>query len=755
MKKTNRMNCKYVLSASMLFAFSTAHAIKLDLAKDIPVAPKYSLFDSTSDAKFKTLSPLAQLKYFEVRKKTDDCNRVAPGVFTKNKDIRGWVALSWLRCNGGKPSSVVLDRIGKEPDLFERGPWKQSLWSTWSEQSLAAIDIQIKRKSATVEARVLVLLSFSEKLTKEDRSYLFRSLGDIAQGKKDFDRALFYFQQSNELKETATANEKIRFLRKALGITIEEKEKPVSNEEKVTSSEQQIEERVTNSLKSGDSILAIKDAVEILNTYPGSRVARRLKDKPLEIYTSLLDRSSTPAEMLIKAQETMSEADASRLTEWAQSLHRRADYKGSLVLANRALSSLRGATQATSLLWIAGRSAHFLGLYEMAMGYFDELVLKHRGSDEASEALFRMGLIQYRLKNDSMAVVLFSKVIDEKKDRYELSSRYWMYRSLQRDKSTRAEIVRNELIDLYPFSYYGIRLRAEMNNNKVSWIGADAKTETTKPSSKESTLVYLEASQNDTWKRFSELVKSGWIVEAQTELQDFPRPQNVTSQILMGRKLAEAGMSSIAIRWVSEAMDQDNGLRTKEVLSLTFPESFKDIYVKEAARNEVSERLVMSLTRQESAFNPRAVSTSSAMGLMQLIPPTAREVAQKLGYKKIEIPEDLFRPEVNIAMGTFYVADMLKTFKSTVPFALAAYNAGPTRMNIWIASRDDVQSQLTKASSSPEDEIWFDELPWNETSFYVKAILRNTLLYRLINEGDYDLSPVVWSDLVNKKTVAQ
>ncbi len=749
------MNINFLMPAFLLFQTSLATAAVVSLPQDFPKASKSSLYDLSAEGSAKKLKGLEQLKYFEIRKKSEECNRVAPALFAKNKSLRGWIGLSWLRCNGSRFSEAALDRVAQNEDLFDHGPWRQSLWSLWAEQSLSAIETQVKKKNEIPEKRIRAALQFSERLAKEDRAQLFRYLGEAAQQKKSYGQALFYFQESASLRESSAVSEKIRFLKKALDLPVDGKaDKTASAEEKILLPEQQLEERMNNSEKAGEYIAAIKDAMEILNYYPGSRVSKRLKDKPLEIYNLLSDhkKDGDPA-VTDKALDVMGEGDPGRLVEWAQSLHRRADYAGALVLSERALNKLSNSTQATSLLWIAGRSAHFLGQYEKAMKFFDELALRHRGTDEASEALFRMGLIQYRLHNDSMAVVLFEKTLATKKDRYDSSSRYWMYRSLAREQSTRATQVRQDLIDLYPFSYYGIRLRAEMNNNKVSWPEVTKQDSAKAETAKNNLVVWLEGAQNDSWKRFSELVKNGWLVEAQVEFQDFPKPEAPVLQALVGQKLAEVGLSSIAIRWLNEAMEQDKNLRSKDFLSAGFPDRFKDIYVKEAARNDLSARLSMSLTRQESAFNPRAVSSSNAMGLMQLIPPTAREVAQKLGLKKIELPEDLFRPEVNVAMGSFYIADMIRQFKSVVPFALAAYNAGPSRLNLWIAARPEISSQLEKISSAPEDEIWFDELPWSETSFYVKAILRNTLLYRLIQDGDYDLSPVVWSDLVSKKAL--
>jgi soluble lytic murein transglycosylase len=174
------------------------------------------------------------------------------------------------------------------------------------------------------------------------------------------------------------------------------------------------------------------------------------------------------------------------------------------------------------------------------------------------------------------------------------------------------------------------------------------------------------------------------------------------------------------------------------------------LYRIEAERYGVHASLLQALTRQESAFNIKAVSSSQALGLMQMIPSTAREVAKKLGLI-IEIPGDMFRPEVNIPMGSFYIAQMLAQFENNVPFALAAYNAGPHRMSTWLEGRSELKSLVSQPSGAPRDELWFDELPWSETSFYVKAILRNILLYRLATEGPFTVQPVLWQDLQNKK----
>ncbi len=90
--------------------------------------------------------------------------------------------------------------------------------------------------------------------------------------------------------------------------------------------------------------------------------------------------------------------DSVRLMDWAQNLHRRGDYAGSMTLAQKVAEKNPNSSQMTSALWIIGRSSHFLGDYNKALETFSVLISNHSGSDEAAEALFRSSLIYYRKK---------------------------------------------------------------------------------------------------------------------------------------------------------------------------------------------------------------------------------------------------------------------------------------------------------------------------------------------------------------------
>ncbi|KHD89417.1 MAG: lytic murein transglycosylase [Bdellovibrio sp. ArHS] len=721
-----------------------AQVQKVDVLKDLSAKKSVDLYQATSHKKTK-LSPLSQLKDYEIHLKWAECVNLAPSVFSTQKDLRGWVAQTWLHClNQAQKKKTnftavekALTTIYSHKDLFQDGPWSDTVTENWVALRLAYLEDQVTQKHHKAGPLLEDLLGSGLKLSKEQKSTIFQLLGDLALLKVNYGEAQFLYEEAQDQKDSKYLQDKLDFLLKAKGVTAPKLAPEAAVE--VMTEEMKIEERLRQSLKQDDSISALKDVITILNQYPGSRSAKRLRDKPLEIYNALSEKLAK-----IKALDEMEQADGSRLIEWAQNLHRRGDYSGSMSLAQTVLQKNPGGLQSTSALWIVGRSAHFLGQYDRALESFAALMAYHNGSDEAAEAMLRSALIHFRRKDYSSASAVLEKLLLQNRDRYDLNARYWFVRSLQQTNPEKAQQVAAELIEKYPFSYYGLRLKAESQNGKLTW--PDLKDKAPKLQSE----LFLAGPQKKMWKRFKSLSDAGWVSEAQSELAALPFMKDPTLKVALAEKLADRQQYMMAIRLVGSAMEADPRLRREQFVKLGYPEVYTSLYQAEAERYGIHINFLRSLTRQESAFNLQAVSTSNALGLMQMIPPTAQEVSKKLGMK-VELPEDMFRPEVNIPMGSFYISQMLDQFENNVPFALAAYNAGPYRMRTWMEGRVEISELLSQKSSNVRDEIWFDELPWNETSFYVKAILRNILLYGLVEEGSFTLKPVLWQDVQNKK----
>ncbi len=152
------------------------------------------------------------------------------------------------------------------------------------------------------------------------------------------------------------------------------------------------------------------------------------------------------------------------------------------------------------------------------------------------------------------------------------------------------------------------------------------------------------------------------------------------------------------------------------LLRIVHPLPHGEILLREAAARGLDPFLVAGLIRQESAWDRRIVSSAGAVGLMQLMPATAREVAGSLGVTLG--PGALEDPEVNIRLGTTYLRSMLQRFDGRVEDALAAYNAGPGRMNQWRAN-----------AYYRDRDVFMEHIPFQETRGYVRTVQQYTRIY--------------------------
>ena len=152
-------------------------------------------------------------------------------------------------------------------------------------------------------------------------------------------------------------------------------------------------------------------------------------------------------------------------------------------------------------------------------------------------------------------------------------------------------------------------------------------------------------------------------------------------------------------------------------VNLRFPVRHLDIVQEHAGELDVS--LILAVIMAESSFREDARSPVGAQGLMQLMPSTAAEIAVRMGMTNFQ-PEDVWRPEVNIAMGSFYLNRLVAMF-GCEELALAAYNAGQGRVNRWLAD-PEVSYDGTR----------LDKIPFTETRNYLRRVQRNRQIYEII-----------------------
>lgn len=153
-------------------------------------------------------------------------------------------------------------------------------------------------------------------------------------------------------------------------------------------------------------------------------------------------------------------------------------------------------------------------------------------------------------------------------------------------------------------------------------------------------------------------------------------------------------------------------------LELRFPLAYQEHVDVAASDTAISPHLLFAIARQESAFTPDAKSPAGALGLMQLLPSTAKQTARRNGLTFSIY--DLLQPKTNIALGSRYLNQLLGEFNGNRILATAAYNAGPSRVKKW----------LSKDSETPRPyDIWIETIPYYETRGYVQNVLAYSVIY--------------------------
>jgi soluble lytic murein transglycosylase len=149
-----------------------------------------------------------------------------------------------------------------------------------------------------------------------------------------------------------------------------------------------------------------------------------------------------------------------------------------------------------------------------------------------------------------------------------------------------------------------------------------------------------------------------------------------------------------------------------------FPRPYWSDLKRSSEANGLDPYLVASLIRQESEFNPNAVSRANAVGLMQLLPKTGKLVAKQEKLKRYNASQ-LYTPAVNLQLGTRYFRGMVDKFGGSFEYALAAYNAGSERVDEWLGQ-----------GKYRDPQEFVESIPFTETREYVQAIMRNANVYK-------------------------
>ena len=314
--------------------------------------------------------------------------------------------------------------------------------------------------------------------------------------------------------------------------------------------------------------------------------------------------------------------------------------------------------------------------------------------DESSAWMARMALRQSDWKKVLIAIGSMSSAY-QKKDAW----RYWKARALSVDKKIDDALLLYEEL-AQDSSYYGFLAadRLQQDYSSLAVIEPDRREK-----------IRLLIAENIGIQRALELFKIGLRSLAKREWFYTLKALNKEDKLAAAKLALEKNLPFVAIVSVAKTKDwNQTGLR--------FPLQYQHLIEQYAREKEVSAAWVYGVTRRESAFDANIESSAKALGLMQLIPPTAKAVAKKLDLPRLG-KYDILKPKTNIQLGSAYLKELLDKFNGNYAKASAAYNAGPGRIPRWLPE------------STLEASRWIESIPFKETRKYVRAVMAYTTIY--------------------------
>ncbi len=366
-----------------------------------------------------------------------------------------------------------------------------------------------------------------------------------------------------------------------------------------------------------------------------------------------------------------------------------------------------------------------------ALAGLEAVARRYPDGDFAGEALFKTFWLHHRLEDDQAALAALDRIEDlfaQAPDSYDVErARYWRGRVLdsQGDRAS-ATGVWTALARAHPTTYYGLLARTRLaERDPAASLPLAQQAMASWPTPEPTRVDAGELPRNAHYRAAMQLSALGFSEAASQEFLAVPRsqqPRDVTRVLVQA--LARTGdlraAQALARSELGWALKGPVVPEFRDVWEAAYPRAYRDLVERYCKSPHVDPDLLQALMREESALDPRALSWAGALGLTQLMLPTAEAVARELRLGKPS-SEGLFDPALNIQLGAAYLGRLLARFGGNPVYALASYNAGASSVDHWRAAR-----------SGLDVDAFVEEIPLAETRGYVKRVLRSYNTYRLL-----------------------
>lgn len=352
---------------------------------------------------------------------------------------------------------------------------------------------------------------------------------------------------------------------------------------------------------------------------------------------------------------------------------------------------------------------------EEAIRIYQEFPRRHPESNLRAEAAWSLAWIHYLQGDFRKAEQAFKDMASSPGvGRYQTAALYWQARAAEKSGNLEeAKPVYRKLGTSQDVSFY-----SGLAQKRLEKLGHPIEKKATVPASPDP-LPRRNADGSFHLPRAQKLAEISLSGLARSELDAIKaEEEDLHLKLILAREYARNGVFDRSVFLANQIPGFHEDLTRHR-----FPLAYWDLIQKKSQQNGLDPYLIVALIRQESLFNPAALSSASALGLMQLLPSTASRTAARMGLQRPE-PKDLLDPELNLTLGIAYLKELLVRYSNSLPKAIAAYNAGENAVDRW-------EKQL---KTEDEDEF-IERIPYGETRLYVKLVLRNHLTYRTIYDS--------------------
>lgn len=391
----------------------------------------------------------------------------------------------------------------------------------------------------------------------------------------------------------------------------------------------------------------------------------------------------------------------------AETLRRRGNYQFAMQRFERVASSGEDRL-ADRALASAGQMAIQHRRYDEARTLFERALVRNPVGPARHYGLWGLGWIAFRTGDFSSAIQFFQTLeLETPYGTLAPRARYWRGRSYEQQNELEvANAVMLSITEQFPVDYYAYRA--------AEWLGTDHIYDTTYPADPIGHHPRVTAA--------SSLFRAGMPIRATKALKralGAARELGPHELLQLEAMAYELQADRVAKRLrVERQLRFPLGTQARELIRDLYPKHYVGLLRDHGKRQRVDPGLLVAVARRESGFNPRAVSSVGAVGLLQLMPATAASLLKEDG-DRLKTPQVLMDEELNAKLGSRYLGRMLRAFSGREEYALAAYNAGPGAVTRWRATRGDLP-----------DDIFVEEIPYRETRAYVRRVLADLRAFR-------------------------